>query len=192
MSMQRLLGLGGRRANAVVGAVALVLAIALVVLGVSLHATQTRSRETLISRFQDRAQIVSALIQAEIASVPSSAAATPGYASASVSDRALDRAAAQSHLAFVTILDRAGTVIAHSNTMTAADLEQALASPAFTRVRAGAPVSLSDALSGGTRATPVVDLVLPLQSPAGPRILIGGLPAPVLGTLFGTYLQRIP
>jgi signal transduction histidine kinase len=39
---------------------------------------------------------------------------------------------------------------------------------------------------------PVVDLVLPLQSPAGPRILVGGLPAPVLGTLFGTYLQRIP
>jgi signal transduction histidine kinase len=192
MSMQRLLGLGGHRANAVVGAVALVLAIALVVLGVSLHATQARSRETLISRFQDRAQVVSALIQAEIASVPSSAAATPGYTSATVNDRALDRAAAQSHLAFVTILDHAGTVIAHSNTMTATDLSQALASPAFSRVRAGAPVSLSDALSGGTRATPVVDLVLPLQSPAGPRILVGGLPAPVLGTLFGTYLQRIP
>jgi len=55
MSMQKLLGLGGHRANAVVGAAALVLAVALVVLGVSLHATQTGARETLISRFQDRA-----------------------------------------------------------------------------------------------------------------------------------------
>ncbi len=192
MSMQRLLGLGGRRASAVVGTAALVVAIALVVLGVSLHATQTRARETLTSRFQDRAQVVSALIQAEVASVPSSAAATPAYTSPTVNDTSLDRAAAQNHLAFATILDRAGTVIAHSRTMTAADLSQALRSPAFARVRAGAPVSLSDVLSGSTRATAVIDLIVPLQTQAGPRILVGGLPAPVLGALFGTYLQRIP
>ncbi len=189
---KRLLGLGGHRANAVVGAAALILAIALVILGVSLHATQTRARETLTSRFQDRAQVVSALIQAEVASVPSSAAATPAYTSAMVDDRGLDRAAAQSHLAFATILDRAGTVIAHSRTMTAADLSQALSSPAFARVRTGAPVSLSDVLSGGGRATGVVDLVVRLRTAAGPRILVGGLPAPVLGALFDTYLQRIP
>ena len=79
-----------------------------VVLGVSLHATQTHARETLISRFQDRAQVVSALIQAEVSSVPSSAAATPAYTSATVDGAALDRADAQSHLAFVAILDRAG------------------------------------------------------------------------------------
>lgn len=192
MSMQRLLGLGGHRAHAVVGAAALVLAIALVVLGVSLHATQTRARETLISRFQDRAQVVSALIQAEVASVPSSAAATPAYTAATVSDQTLDRAAAQSHLAFATILARDGQVLAHSRTMTAADLSQALTSPAFARVRAGAPVSLSDVLSGGSRPAPVVDLVVPLQTRAGPRFLVGGLPAPLLGVLFDTYLQRIP
>jgi signal transduction histidine kinase len=192
MSMQRLLGLGGRRTHAVVGAAALVLAIALVVLGVSLHATQTRARETLISRFQDRAQIVSALIQAEVASVPSSAAATPAYTAAKVDEQTLDRAATQSHLAFATILARNGAVIGHSRTMTAADLSQALTSPAFARVRAGAPVSLSDVLSGGTRGTSVVDLVVPLRTQAGPRILVAGLPAPVLGVLFDTYLQRIP
>jgi signal transduction histidine kinase len=192
MSMQRLLGLGGRRAHAVVGAAALVLTIALVVLGVSLHATQTRARQTLISRFQDRAQIVSALIQAEVASVPSSAAATPAYTSVKVNDRTLDRAAAESHLAFATILARNGQVLAHSSTMTASDLSQVLRSPAFARVRAGAPVSLSDVLSGGSRATSVVDLVVPLHTQAGPRILVGGLPAPLLGVLFDTYLQRIP
>jgi signal transduction histidine kinase len=192
MSMQRLLGLEGRRAHAVVGAAALVLAIALVVLGVSLHATQTRARETLISRFQDRAQIVSALIQAEVASVPTSAAATPAYTSARVTDRTLDRTAAQSHLAFATILARNGQVLARSSAMTATDLSQALGSPAFARVRTGAPVSLSDVLSGGSRATSVVDLIVPLQTRAGPRILVGGLPTPLLGVLFDTYLQRIP
>jgi signal transduction histidine kinase len=190
--MQRLLGLGGQRANAVVGAAALIVATALVVLGVSLHATQTHARETLISRFQDRAQVVSALIQAEVSSVPSSAAETPAYTSATVDGQALDRAAAQSHLAFVTILDRAGNVVARSRTMTAADLSQVLRSPAFAGVRAGAPVSLSDVLSGGARGGGVVDLVVPLQTAAGERILVGGLPVTLLGALFGTYLQRIP
>jgi signal transduction histidine kinase len=192
MSMQKLLGLGGRRANVVVGAAALILVVALVVLGVSLSDTQARARQTLISRFQDRAQVVSALIQAAISSVPSSAAATPAYTSATVNGRTLDTAAAQSHLAFATILDRDGTVVARSRSTAAADLSQALRSPAFARVRAGAPVSLSDALSGANRATDVVDLVVPLQTQEGPRILVAGLPTAALATEFGTYLQRIP
>ncbi|MGH2896463.1 MAG: sensor histidine kinase [Solirubrobacteraceae bacterium] len=174
------------------GAVALILAAALAVLGVSLSDTQARARQTLISRFQDRAQVVSALIQAAVTSVPSSVAATPAYTAATVNGQALDTAAAQSHLAFVTILDRAGAVIAHSRTMAAADLSQALRSPAFARVRAGAPVSLSDVLSGGSRATDVVDLIVPLPTPGGPRILVAGLPTSELGAQFGTYLQRIP
>jgi signal transduction histidine kinase len=192
MSMQRLFGWGGHRANAVVGAAALIVAIALVVLGVSLHATQTRARATLASRFQDRAQVVSALIQAAVASVPSSVAATPAYTAATVNGPALDRAVAESRLAFATILDRSGEVVGHSRTMTATDLSQALASPALSQVRAGAPVSLSDVLSGGRRAGGVVDLVVPLRSAAGPRILVAGLPAQMLSAQFGTYLQRIP
>ena len=191
MSMKRLLGLGGRRASAVVGAAALIVAVALVVLGVSLHATQTRARETLASRFQDRAQVVSALIQAAVSSVPSSVAATPAFTSATVDGRSLDRAAAQSHLAFVTILDRDGHVVAQSHTTTAADLSQALRSSAFARARAGVPVSLSDVLSGGS-GSEVVDLVVPLHTAAGPHLLVAGLPASELGAQFGTYLQRIP
>lgn len=189
---KKLLGLGGRRANAVAGAAALVVAVALVVLGVSLHATQTHARETLISRFQDRAQVVSALIQAEVSSVPSSAAATPAYTSATVDGHALDRAAAQSHLAFAAILGHTGNVIAHSRTMTAADVSLALRSQAFARVRAGAPVSLSDVLAGGRSGGEIVDLVVPLRTAAGQRVLVAGLPAAVLRALFGTYLQRIP
>ena len=192
MSMQRLLGLGGRRANVVVGAAALVLVAALVVLGVSLSDTQARTRQTLVSRFQDRSQVVSALIQAAISSVPTSVAATPTYTSATVNGQALDRAAAESHLAFATIVDRAGAVVARSRTTAATDLSQALRSPAFARVRTGAPVSLSDVLPGGSRGANVVDVVVPLQTQAGPRILVAGLPATELGAEFGTYLQRIP
>jgi signal transduction histidine kinase len=175
-----------------VGAVAVIVATALVVLGVSLHDTQTRARTTLVSRFQDRAQVVSALIQAEVSSVPSSAAATTAYTSPTVDGPALDHAAAASHLAFVAVLDHAGGVVAQSHTMTADDLSQGLRSPAFARVRAGAPVSLSDVLSSGSTGSEVVDLVVPLRTSAGPRILMAGLPASVLSGLFGTYLQRIP
>jgi uncharacterized protein YoxC len=192
MSMQKLLDLGGRRASAVVGAAALIVATALVVLGVSLHATQAGARETLTSRFHDRAQVVSALIQAAISSVPTSVAATPAYTSATVNGQTLDNAAAQSHLAFAAILNHAGAVIAHSRSTAATDLSQALRSPALARVRAGAPVSLSDVLPGGARGADVVDLVVPLQTQAGPRILVAGLPTTVLGAQFGTYLQRIP
>jgi len=192
MSMQKLLGLGGRRASAAVAAAALIVVTALVVLGVSLHATQRGARETLTSRFHDRAQVVSALIQAAISSVPTSVAATPAYTSATVNTQRLDTAAAQSHLAFAAVFNQAGAVIAHSRSAVAIDLSQALRSPALARVRAGAPVALSDVLPGGGRGADVDDLVVPLQTEAGPRILVAGLPTTELGVQFGTYLQRIP
>jgi signal transduction histidine kinase len=188
---KRSLGLGGHRANALVSAAALIVAVALMVLGVSLHATQTHARETVVSRFQDRARVVSALIQAAVSSVPSSVAETPAFTAATVDGGSLDRAGTQSHLAFVTILDRAGHVVAQSHATSATDLSQALASPAFARARAGVPVSLSDVLAGSS-GSEVVDLVVPLHTPAGPRILVAGLPASELGAQFGTYLQRIP
>jgi len=90
---------------------------------------------------------------------------------------ALDRAAAQSHLAFATILDRAGAVIAHSRAMTATDLSLALHSAAFAQVRAGVPVSLSDVLFGGDAEGEVVDLVVPVHTAEAQRILVAGLPA---------------
>ena len=192
MSMQKLLDVGGRRANVVVGAAVLIVATALVVLGVSLHATQTRARETVTSRFEDRAQVVSALIQAAISSVPTSVAATPAFTSATVDGSTLDKAAAQSHLAFAAIVNSAGTVVAHSRTTASSDVSRALSSPALASVRAGAPVALSDVLSAGPSGTAVVDLVVPLKTQAGPRILVAGLPATELGAQFGTYLQRIP
>jgi len=192
MSMQRLLGLGGHRANAVIGAAALVVATALVVLGVSLNATQTRARETLTSRFGDRAQVVSALIQAEISSVATSTSATSVYTAPTVSGRVLDQAVAQGHLAFAAILDRTGRMLARSHSLTDTDLTQALSSQAYAQVRGGAPVSLSDIIGGSGNPAGVVDLIVPVQTSSGPRIVIGGLPTTLLGPFLDTYLQRVP
>ena len=61
------------RVNGFVGIAALIVIGALVLVGTRLHDNQTGSRELLISRFQDRAEVVSALTQA----VLGAAAATP-------------------------------------------------------------------------------------------------------------------
>jgi signal transduction histidine kinase len=183
--------MGGRRASGLIVAATVVVAVALVVLGVQLHATQTRARQTLTSRFGDRAQIVSALIQAEISSVAGSTGATRPYASPRVSGRALDQAVAQSHLTFAVILDRNGRVIARSKTLTASDLSRAISSRAF-QVRAGAPVSVTDVLPSGNGGPGVVDLVVPLQVQGQQRTLVGGLPTALLSAFLGAYLQRIP
>src|SRR5579875_2801536 len=105
MAVQSFSHLGARRANAVVALVGAVVAAALVVLAIVLADTQSGARQTLESRFADRAQVVSALIQAEIASVTTSMEATPAYNSAAVSDRTLDRAVAQGGAAYVALMD---------------------------------------------------------------------------------------
>jgi hypothetical protein len=125
MAMHRLSSFGGRRASAAVAVAALVAAAGLAVLGVQLNDTQTRARQTLTSRFQDRAQIVSALIQAEIASVTTSAAATRAYTSPAVRPGTLDQAVAQRQFAFAAVLDPGGRVIAASRTLTPDDCSAA-------------------------------------------------------------------
>jgi signal transduction histidine kinase len=189
MMMHRLTGLGRRRRFAVLGASAAVAAAALVVLGLQLASSQARARDTLTSRFADRAGVVSALIQAEIASV-SSTTSTSAYDVPGVDGRVLDRAIAQSQLSFAIVLDHAGTVIARSRTATATDLSTALTSTALRQVRAGAPVAASDVLPRAPGQGSVVDLAVPLRSAS--RILVVGLPTPLLNVFLGTYLQRIP
>jgi signal transduction histidine kinase len=191
MAKHRLAGLGGRRADVIVAIAGVIVAVAFVVLGLELAATQSRARLSLTERFSDRARVVSALIQAEIASVATSTAATPTYQSTAVSGRVLDRAVAQGHLAFAMVVSPGGQVIAASRTLTAPDLRQALSSPVFARARAGAPAWLSDVLGGGPGGAGVVDLAVPLHTAAGSRMLIAGLPARALSAFLGPYLQRI-
>lgn len=192
MAMHRLASLGGRRASAALAVAALVVAAGMVVLGVTLNDAQTRARQTLTSRFHDRAQIVSALIQAEIASVTTSTAATRAYASPAVRTGVLDQAVAQRHFQYAVVLDPRGHVIAASGTLTPDDLSQILSSPALGHVRSGAPVWLSDVSHGGVGDTGVVDLVVPLHAQNGPRVLVAGLPTALLTAFLGTYLERVP
>ncbi len=179
--------LDGRRANAVVGGAAVIVVAALALVGVRLRDTQADARANLVSRFHDRAQVVSALTQAVFASAAAPADATRRYGAAQVGDRLLDRAAATGHLDYAVLLDQRGGVIAASRTLTPDARAQVLASAALKPVLAGAPVSLSDVLPGG-----VIDLAVSLRTAAGPRVLVSGVPAPLFRAFLGGYLQRVP
>lgn len=185
-------GLDRRRANGVVGVAALVVVGMLVLFGLQLHTTQTEARDGVISRFRDRAQVVSALTQAILASVAGPSETTQQYAAATVSNRVMDQTVTEGHLVYAMLLDPHAHVVAASRTVNATTRAQVLSSPALKSVLAGAPVFLSDVLRGAPGATGVIDLDITFESAVGPRALVIGVPPAVVGPFLASYLQRIP
>jgi signal transduction histidine kinase len=184
-------GIDRRRANMLFATAGLVLLVVLGLLGVQLHASQADSRQRVVSRFHDRAVVVSALTQAILSSAASPSTATRQY-SGRVGAGAMDRAAAQGHLAYAALLDARGQAIASSRGLTPAFRAQLASSPAVRDAIGGAPVSLSDVHAtpaGGDRA---VDLVVPLDTASGRRFLVSGVPSSVFGSFLHSYLQRVP
>jgi signal transduction histidine kinase len=181
-----------RRANAVVGAAASIVVAALILIAVQLHSTQASTRERVVSRFHDRAQVISALTQAVLSAAGTPSEAMQEYGRPKVSQGLLDRTAARSHLAYAVLLDDGGRVIAASRTLTAAARAQVLASPALEPVLAGAPVSLSDVVPGGPDGAGVIDFTVSLSTAAGRRILVSGAPTALFGTFLNSYLRRVP
>jgi signal transduction histidine kinase len=146
----------------------------------------------VVSRFRDRAQVVSALTQAILASVAAPSETTQQYAAVTVSNRVMDQTVGQGHLAYAVLLDSHARVVAASQTLTAAARAQVLSSSALKSVLAGAPVFLSDVLPGGPGGTGVIDLDLPFRSAAGPRVLVVGVAPALVGPFLASYLRRIP
>lgn len=183
-------GLGRLPANGVVGVAASIVVVAMVLFAVQLHGTQTSTRQSVVSRFHDRAQVISALTQAVLAS----AAATPEqirhYGSPTVSGRLMDETAAESHDAYAVLLDQQGRIVAASQTFTPSDHAEVISS-VLKPALAGAAVSLSDVLPGGAGGG-VIAFAVSLRTAAGPRVLVSGIPAPLLSTFLSSYLQRIP
>jgi len=180
-----------RRANAVVAATVVILVAGLAVVAQQLHRSQATSRDRVVARFHDRAQVVSALTQAII----SSASAPPEQArrlgAAQVSTRLLDDVVRQGNLRYAVLLDRRGAVVAASRSSPGDLQQQLVASPAIRAVQAGAPVMLSDVMRSDTTGA-VVNLALGLDTSAGRRILVSGTPAALVGAFLTRYLQRVP
>jgi signal transduction histidine kinase len=169
-----------------------VLVVALALFAVQLRSTQADTRQRVVSRFQDRAQVVSALTQAILSLAAAPSEASRQYAGTHVSGRVLDKAVARGRLAYAVLVDQHGTVIASSRTLTEDARRQVLSSAALKAVLAGAAVWLSDVHPGGPGGADIVDFAVPVKTATGRRVLISGAPASVFGAFLRSYLQRVP
>jgi signal transduction histidine kinase len=181
-----------QKANIVVACTALVAVAVLALFAVQLNNTQSEARERVVSRFRDRAQVISALTQAIIASAAAPPEGANRLASRHLAERLVDETVAKSHLSYAVLLDRHGGVIAASRTMTPAERAQVLASPALRPVLAGARVSLSNVLTAGAGRAGVIDLAVSFQTDSGRRVLVSGAPTPLFASFLASYLRRVP
>jgi hypothetical protein len=100
------------RAKTVVGIAALVLAGILVLFAVQLHSAQSTARRDVETRFQDRAQVTSALTDAIFSFTSASPEAAKRYSGQTVSDRTMDEAAKEGKNQYAVLLDEQGKIIA--------------------------------------------------------------------------------
>jgi signal transduction histidine kinase len=181
--------LAGRHINGVTAGAGLVVVVALILFAVQLHATQSSTRTRAVSRFQERAQILSALMQAVVASASSPGEAARRYGG-DVRGATLDRVAAQGHLSAAALLDARGTVLAASSGLTGADRTRLKSSSAVRAALAGDPVALGDV--GDAPAGPTLDLAAGFAAPGGRRVLVSTAPVGAVATFLGAYLARVP
>jgi signal transduction histidine kinase len=181
----------GHRVNGVVAIAALLVIGALALVGTRLQDNQASSRQLLISRFHDRADVVSALTQA----VLGSAAATPEqrreYGGATVSAKALDGMVSEGRVEYAVLLDQHGVVNA-SRTLSTDARARVLASPGLKRALGGAPVWLSDVAPAGPSGGGVIDLAVAFDTPNGRRVLVSGVPTSLFSAFLSSYLRRVP
>ncbi|HWI71563.1 MAG TPA: hypothetical protein VNT55_06385, partial [Baekduia sp.] len=168
----------------------LVVVVVLALFAVQLAATQSSTRARSVSRFQERAQILSALMQAVVASAKAPDDAGVRYGGADVSGAAMNRLAAQGRLSAASLIDARGTVLAASSGLTAADRRRLATSSAVKSALAGAPVALGDV--GDAGAGPIIDLAAGFTTSGGRRVLVSTAPVGAIATFLGAYLARVP
>jgi signal transduction histidine kinase len=178
--------LRARRAKAIIGGATLVVVVVLGLFAVQLNASQSGLHDRAISRFRDRAQVISALTQAILSSAAAAPQAERQYGTKTVSPKLLDRAVKQGHLAYAVLFDERGQIISTSSSLTPAQRAAVLSSQAVQSVRTGAPVALSDVHAG------TIDLAVALDTKSGRRVVVSGAPTALFGTFLSSYLRRVP
>ncbi|MET0602989.1 MAG: ATP-binding protein [Baekduia sp.] len=178
--------LRAHRAKAIIGGATLVVVVVLGLFAVQLNASQSGLRDRAISRFQDRAQVISALTQAILSSAAAAPEAERRYGAKTVDPALLDKAVKQGRLAYAVLFDGRGQIISTSRSLTPAQRVALLSSQAVQSTRNGAPVALSDVHAG------TIDLAVALNTDAGRRVLVSGAPTALFGTFLSSYLRRVP
>ena len=167
---------------------------ALAGLGTSLHDSQTRARQTIESRFAERARLSAALTESLFASSASAAQArnVQRYGSPYVRTAVLAREARRSRLVNLVLLDADAGIIARSPRTPRAIVRALEARPAFVRAAlAGRDYALSDVIAG-RGAGETIQFAQRLDTPFGRRVLVSGFPPRLLYGFISGYLAEVP
>jgi signal transduction histidine kinase len=161
----------------------------LAVFAVALTDNQSKSRKSLQVQAHQRAQLVAGLLDAifQEAAHPSGPEAQ-ALGTPVVSDRVLQRLKATSD--YAVLVDAGGHVIAHSAGFDAQARRNVLTGSALRLIRGGDAWALGDRLP--YRGSGVIDLGERVQTPAGLRYLVEGVPSDVLSSLIVSELSRVP
>ncbi|WP_332672577.1 bifunctional diguanylate cyclase/phosphodiesterase [Aromatoleum sp.] len=182
------------RLSATLWVIALLTLGVLAGLGTSLHKSQMEARQTIESRFAERAALSAALTESLFASATSPSRATNArlFGARRVSATVLGRQAARNRLASLVLLRADGAVIARSPGTPAATVRALEAKPAFVRaVVRGKSFALSNVMPGRD-GFDAIHFAQSFSTPWGRRVLISGFRPQLLYGLLSGYLAQLP
>jgi signal transduction histidine kinase len=182
----------GLSPNLIVAIAGIAVVAALIGFAAELSDTQSTARRGVITRFQDRAAITSALVEAIFTATSTSSDASKQYGSGPVSDRELGKAAKSGRLDYAAILDKSGSVIAVSPGLPPAAAKRLASRPApIAAALQGKRFTVSEVLRTGPGGAPVIELVQALEG-TDRRVAVSGVSPALLNVILGSYLAKIP
>ncbi len=177
-----------RRGVAALVVGAAVAAAMLAAFAVAISDSQTQSRRSLEHQAHARTDLVAGLLDGifgQASHLPASEVNT--LSAPAVSDRALEALKGQND--YVALVDGSGTVLAHSSGFTAQARHAVLTGWALRLLRRGDPWALGNRFPYA--GSGVVDFGTAVQTPAGRRFIINGIPSTTLGTFVKAELVQV-
>jgi signal transduction histidine kinase len=191
--LRHLPGAGRLTPAAIVGVATVVVTLVLVAFAAELATTQSTTRQSVETRFRDRAGITSALIQAIFTGSANPSELGRQYRSGTVTDRELGKLARGSRLDYAVVLDKSGAIIGASPGLTPAARARLGTRPAaIDSALRGKPFTVSDVLPTGPNGGPVIEFAQSLGGAADRRVVVSGISPTLLNLVLGGYLARLP
>lgn len=178
---------------AVAAALAALLGLFVIFLGIQLADSRTQARNDVEQRFEDRAKASAALTESLFSSTSASSAAQNAgrFGDAQVSEQVLAQQSKQSNNLFLMVLDKDGKVIGAAPGTPKAAEGLVESKPAWVRqALAGKPYSLSGVQGEGRKS--VIGYAQPFPTRFGRRVLVSGLSGALISDFLGGALKEVP
>ncbi len=185
----------GRGLRIAIGVAAGVLVAVLIAFAIELAGQQRDDRRDIEDSFRERATISAALTQSlfEAASTTAQAENAQRYGTAEVTPETMAAGAQEGNNAYLVLLGPDGAPISASPGTPADVLRGLLERPSYIQqVIDGAPYALSNFQRFPGADLETYDLVAPVETELGRRLLVSGVSPQLLSVFLGGYLTRVP